>query len=66
MRVLFRFPNIKARLAQIIRQATIQPSQLQAAQFHNMHADVTHLTPYTRQIYADMKAAIERRSKGNG
>jgi FkbM family methyltransferase len=66
MNVLRRFPNIKARLAQIIRQATIQPSQHQAAQFHNMHADVTYLTPYTRRIYADMKAAIERRSKGNG
>ena len=65
MHVLRRFPNIKTRLAQTIRQATTQPSQLPVAQFHNMHADVTQLTPYARRIYADLITVIERRAKEN-
>ena len=63
LKVLHRFPNIKTRLAQTIRQTTIQPSQPQSAQSPDLQADVTHLTPHARQIYADLKAAIERRQK---
>lgn len=46
-----------------------------AAAIHNLNASssqaitptiIAHLTPRARQIHADLKAAIERRQKGNG
>jgi hypothetical protein len=33
---------------------------------HHLLADVAQLTPHARQIYADLKAAIERREKVRG
>ncbi|ART47158.1 class I SAM-dependent methyltransferase [Acidovorax carolinensis] len=65
IKVLHRFPNVKTRLAQTIRQTTIQPSQHQSAQSNHMQADVSDLTPHARQIYADLKNAIERHRKEN-
>jgi FkbM family methyltransferase len=62
-KLLHRFPSVKARLAQTIGQTAIQPSLLQSTQSLNRQVDLADLTPHARQIYADLKAAIERQQK---
>ena len=63
IQVLHRLPNIKTRLAHTIRPATIQQGQLELVQPNNAQADDALLTPRARQIYADLRTAIERRQK---
>jgi len=63
-KVLHYLPGAKARLTQAIRPAPLNQFQLDRP--HHLLADVAQLTPHARQIYADLKAAIERREKVRG
>jgi hypothetical protein len=60
LKVLNRFPSLKSRLFQIANGTKIQAVQPQHAP-----PDLAQLTPRARQIYADLKAAIERRQVGH-
>lgn len=53
--VLDRFPTVRSRLTRIFVGAAAQGP-----------TDLALLTPRARQIYADLKTAIERRQKDNG
>ncbi|WP_413437595.1 class I SAM-dependent methyltransferase [Sulfuriferula sp. GW1] len=57
---LDRYPTVKSRLTRILIGGTAP--QITAAY---VPTDLAHLTPHARQIYADLKAAIERRQKEN-
>jgi FkbM family methyltransferase len=61
LNALNRFPRLKSRLFRIVSGTTVPPSQLE-----NVPTEIAHLTPRARQIYADIKAAIERRKKEVG
>jgi O-antigen chain-terminating methyltransferase len=65
-KVLHYFPGAKAWLAQAIRPETIPLNQFQLDRPHNMLAHAAQLTPHARQVYADLKAAIESRQKVSG
>jgi FkbM family methyltransferase len=61
LKVLNRFPGPKLLLSRIITGTAALPTQPQ-----NVSLDVAHLSPRARQIYEDLKAAIELRQKENG
>ena len=61
LKVLNRFPSLKSWLFQIVTGVKTQPVQPQI-----VPTDIAHLTPHARQIYADLKSAIERRQKERG
>jgi len=61
--VLNQFPNIKSRL---IRAVPCNMVVVQTTLMHEVPADLAHLTPRARQIYADLTAAIERHKRENG
>ena len=54
------FPGLRSRLFRVISGATMLPDQSPSGP-----VVVAHLTPHARQIYADLKTAIERHQKGN-
>ena len=58
--LLDRLPSVKSRLSHIL----IGDALPQIAAAH-VPIDLAHLTPRARQIYADLKAAIEHRQKEN-
>jgi FkbM family methyltransferase len=56
--VLNRFPTLKRRLVSLITSTPVPTTNQQ-----NGPAELAQLTPRARQIYADLKAAIEARNK---
>ena len=54
------FPGLRSRLFRVVSGATMLPDQPPSGP-----VVVAHLTPYARQIYANLKTAIERHQKGN-
>jgi chemotaxis protein histidine kinase CheA len=56
--VLNRFPTLKQRLVSLITSTPVPTTNQQ-----NGPAELAQLTPRARQIYADLKAAIEARNK---
>lgn len=60
--VLNGIPGLKSRLARVVGGGVASPWM----QYRNVPSDLSQLAPHARQIYADLKTAIEHRQKGNG
>jgi SAM-dependent methyltransferase len=61
LRVLSRFPQLKLRLARAVSGLELHSTQTTIA----IPSDAAHLTPYARQIYANLRSAVARREKGD-
>ncbi|MBV5340916.1 MAG: FkbM family methyltransferase [Deltaproteobacteria bacterium] len=61
IQLMNRFPGLKSRLRRVI-SGTTTPLRDQL----NVPKDIAHFTPHARQLYGDLKSAIERYRKENG
>ncbi len=60
--ILTPFPGLKSRLTQVVSATTATLSN----QRQTVPTDIAHLTPHARQIYANLKAAMECCHKKEG
>lgn len=58
--LLNRVPSLKQRLTSLMTGTTFQPTARR-----NVPTELAHLTPRARQIYADLKTAIENNNRSN-
>lgn len=61
LKAINRFPRIKARLHRIVLGGLLPYSR----RVMNIPTELAHLTPRARQIYADLKTAVENNKRSN-